>query len=115
MFFGLFSTHLPFVVVGIIYFLSFALASLNAFSSAANEDAFRNAPSPINYNSPQSVSTQTPDLPYLHDIQVDIVCLDTQTVPISAGVITRFLISEQPYFKCPTFQNHYVRPPPLLS
>lgn len=115
MFFGLFSTHLPFVLVGVIYFLSFALASLNAFSSAANQDASLNATSPTAYNSPQNISAQTLDLPYLLDIPVDMVSFDTHTNPVPNAVISRVLIPDQPHVKYQVFQKHFARPPPHLT
>jgi hypothetical protein len=37
-FFGLFSTHLPYILVGVIYFASFAFASLQALKNEVVEE-----------------------------------------------------------------------------
>lgn len=37
-FFGLFSTHLPYILVGVIYFASFAFASLHALKAGVNDE-----------------------------------------------------------------------------
>jgi len=41
-FFGLFSTHLPYILVGLIYFATFAFASLQAFKNEVVEEKHEN-------------------------------------------------------------------------
>jgi len=113
-FFGLFSTHLPYILVGVIYFASFAFASLQALKHEVVEEK-------------QETNNQIIRVHNESLQQADVYCFDDAPKVFSepsektglqklppATVIKLFTGSEPPVSSFQPGQL-FIRPPPVLA
>jgi hypothetical protein len=113
-FFGLFSTHLPYILVGIIYFASFAFASLQAMKAGALEEQHEEKTNEIQVQSPNHVLA---DIFFFDDAPRD--CSEptepTGLLKLPPSTVVEFFTGTEPPDSFFQSGQLFVRPPPALA
>lgn len=113
-FFGLFSTHLPYILVGVIYFASFAFASLQAMKAGVLEEQHEEQSNEIRV---QPQNSGFADVFFFDDNLQD--CSEpiapSGLLKLPPATVIKFLTGFDP----PVSSFHpgqlFVRPPPVLA
>jgi hypothetical protein len=112
-FFGLFSTHLPYILVGVIYFASFAFASLQAMKSGVLEEQHEEK------SNETQIQPQNPGLADVFffdgtsDSLPEAIEQETPQASLTEKDI-KFIVHSDPYISSFSSGGLFVRPPPVL-
>lgn len=114
MFFGLFSSHLPFIILGAVYFITFAFASVQRMANAEDDPIVQDDnPACYRFSEAQALF-QVQSLPDNH-----VVSDEPQTVKVPHIISFCLSKSEREKLLHPHSDPHYgiipTRPPPFRS
>ncbi|MBE0661552.1 MAG: hypothetical protein IH597_03710 [Bacteroidales bacterium] len=113
-FFGLFSTHLPYILVGIIYFATFAFASLQAMKAGVLEEQHEEQSNEI---SVQPQSSGFADVFFFDETPQD--CSEpiepSGLLKLPPTTVIEFFTGTEPPNSSYLSGQLFVRPPPVLA
>ncbi len=113
-FFGLFSTHLPYILVGVIYFASFAMAGFRVSDALSSKESNDNQSVEAEFCSENAYAE--PAFSFIEVISdfAQAGAVNNPLPCIPETEITRFTLIEKPG-SCLQPGKFFVRPPPTLS
>lgn len=113
-FFGLFSTHLPYILVGVIYFASFAFASLQAMKAVVLEEQHEEQSNEIWVHPPNPGLSDVFFYEGASDSFAEAIEQESLPTPLT-GKDIKFNFHTFPPILSFSSSGLFIRPPPVLA
>lgn len=114
-FFGLFSTHLPFIIVGLAYFASVAFASVHYANRPDNSDADPFEQNTLAFNDP-GIQDHASTYQFVElAINADFAVIPDSRNGLIPWVIIQTFVYQEPVAQGSYKRQYFTRPPPEIS